>query len=269
MFRASAAPCRADPKAGQLGASETRSVLGVRFFNGAPEKAVKEMSARGGLLVVPAAPALVNIQYDRAYRRALFESDLAIADSGFMVLLWRALYWQSITRVSGLAYLKCLIRTPQLRNPGELFLVVPTHAAAEKARSFLSGCGVELAWENCYVAPHYGNKVSDADLVFVLTRIRPVHIVIAIGGGAQEKLGLYLRETLDYRPAIHCIGAALGFLTGDQIRIPDWADRLYLGWLIRLSTNPRLYFRRFWLARELPALVWRYGEKLPPLRPKT
>ena len=34
-------------------------------------------------------------------------------------------------------------------------------------------------------------------------------------------------------PAIHCIGAALGFLTGDQVRIPHWADQWILGWLFR------------------------------------
>ena len=51
--------------------------------------------------------------------------------------------------------------------------------------------------------------------------------MIAIGGGIQDKLGQYLLEHLDYRPAIHCIGAALGFLTGDQVRIPDWADKYY------------------------------------------
>jgi UDP-N-acetyl-D-mannosaminuronic acid transferase (WecB/TagA/CpsF family) len=71
---------------------------------------------------------------------------------------------------------------------------------------------------------------------------------------------------VNHRHAIHCIGAALGFLTGDQRPIPDWADRLYAGWLLRLARNPRLYFRRFWVAHELPALILRYGEKLPPLK---
>jgi N-acetylglucosaminyldiphosphoundecaprenol N-acetyl-beta-D-mannosaminyltransferase len=94
-------------------------------------------------------------------------------------------------------------------------------------------------------------------------------VIIGIGGGVQEKLGLYLRENLAYRPAIHCVGAALGFLTGDQKPIPDWADRFYLGWLLRLVRQPKVFAKRFLRAFELPWLIWKYGENLPPLRWKT
>ena len=76
-----------------------------------------------------------------------------------------------------------------------------------------------------------------------MERRRP-HVIIAIGSGAQEKLGYYLRENLPYRPAIHCTGAALGFVTGDQIAIPDWADRLFLGWLFRLFAQPGVFAPR-------------------------
>src|ERR1700730_16155779 len=92
---------------------------------------------------------------------------------------------------------------------------------------------------------------------------RPAHIIIAIGNGPQEKLGHYLRDHLSYRPAIHCIGAALGFLTGDQITIPNWADRLYLGWLFRLIAQPRVFIPRLTRALKLPWLIFRYGSALP------
>jgi len=91
-------------------------------------------------------------------------------------------------------------------------------------------------------------------------------VIIAIGSGAQEKLGHYLRENLSYRPAIHCIGAALGFVTGEQIPIPDWADRLFLGWFFRLIAQPGVFIPRLSHAFELPRLIWKYGEKLPPLK---
>ena len=90
-------------------------------------------------------------------------------------------------------------------------------------------------------------------------------MIIAIGSGAQEKLGYYLRENLSYRPAIHCIGAALGFITGDQPAIPEWADRFYLGWLWRLVAQPRIFIPRLSRGLELPWLIWKYGEELPPL----
>ena len=241
-----------------------RQILGVKFFNGSIDEVIDIMCRRGGLLVVPAAPALVNIQYDEAYRMALLEADLAIADSGFMVLLWKILRGETVVRISGLSYLKRLLGEARLRSEDLLF-VVPTESAREKAISYMLPKGLCLGANNFYVAPHYGGKVEDARLAEIVNTLRPAHIIIGLGGGVQEKLGAYLREHGKYRPAIHCIGAALGFLSGDQKPIPDWADQLYVGWLLRLGRNPQLYLRRFWIAHELPGLIFRYHENVPPL----
>ena len=119
---------------------------------------------------------------------------------------------------------------------------------------------------NFYIAPRYGSaSVEDRELLAKIETQRPEHIVLGIGSGPQEKLGQFLRDQLSYRPAIHCLGAALGFLTGDQIKIPGWADRLYLGWLLRLFAQPHIFIPRLTRALELPRLIIKYGEKLPPL----
>jgi UDP-N-acetyl-D-mannosaminuronic acid transferase (WecB/TagA/CpsF family) len=125
-----------------------------------------------------------------------------------------------------------------------------------------------ITGEDCYVAPRYGFEVGDPNLTALIDRSHPAQVIIAIGSGAQEKLGHYLRENLSYRPAIHCIGAALGFLTGDQIAIPDWADRVYLGWFVRLMSQPHRFVPRLIRGFELPWLIVRYGEALPPFRSK-
>lgn len=243
-----------------------QQILGVRFFDGPVAEAVSAMCAAGGLLVFPAAPALVNICYDPGYREALVSADLACADSGAMVLLWRLLRGRKIPRISGLVYLKCLLETPTVRTSGQTFFILPTIVARDKALVWLRGIGLAVREEDCYVAPLYGDgELRDEPLLDAINSAKPAHIVIGLGGGTQEKLGLYLQRNLAHRPAIHCIGAALGFLTGDQEPIPGWADRLYLGWFLRLARDPQRYGRRFWVAHELPGLMLRYGEKLPPL----
>ena len=74
----------------------------------------------------------------------------------------------------------------------------------------------------------------------------PAHLLAGIGRGPQEKLArCIIVERLSYRPVVHCIGAALGFfIMGDQIAISDWADRFYLGWLLRFLAQPRLFAPR-------------------------
>lgn len=68
-------------------------ILGIQFFTGSAEEAV-QIGLQGGLVAVPAAPALVDLQINEPYREALFNADLTITDSAFMVLLWRILSGQ-------------------------------------------------------------------------------------------------------------------------------------------------------------------------------
>jgi hypothetical protein len=47
------------------------------------------------------------------------------------------------------------------------------------------------------------------------------------------------------------------------VRIPHWADRLYLGWLLRCLANPVRFIPRYWAARKLVGLLKRYGADSP------
>src|SRR5438046_9043916 len=112
-------------------------ILGVRFFNGSGTDATEYISRNGGYTVVPAAPALANIHRDQDYRRALVESDLAIADSGFMVFLWRVLRSRKVVRNSGLRYLRILLDKKEFRDTGRLFMILRSEVARVTALRFL------------------------------------------------------------------------------------------------------------------------------------
>jgi exopolysaccharide biosynthesis WecB/TagA/CpsF family protein len=244
-----------------------QQVLGIPFFDGSARDAVEYITVKGGYTVVPAAPALVKLQHDPAFREAIVAADLAIADSGLMVVVWRILRGRKLSRISGLAYLKALLTMPgfAVQRDGVVWVVPSTGARAKTIRWAAAG-GYPVTEADVYVAPHYGGLVRDEALVALIEERQPQHIVIGIGGGPQEKLGRFLRQSLSYHPAIHCIGAALGFFTGDQIAIPDWADRFFLGWLLRLLAQPRVFIPRLGRALVLPWLILRYGETLPPLK---
>jgi UDP-N-acetyl-D-mannosaminuronic acid transferase (WecB/TagA/CpsF family) len=242
--------------------AQFRQILGIRFFVGDADEAVARMSS-GGLLVVPAAPALKNLANDSAYREALQGADLVITDSAFMVMIWNRLKRDSIRRVSGLKYLSFLLKQPDFYQPGGSFWIMASEASARKNSAWLRRRGIELAPSDCYVAPLYGKTLSDPALLRLINERHPRHIVVTLGGGTQERLGLYLRSELDCKPSIHCVGAAIAFLSGDQVLIPDWADRMYLGWLFRCLSDPRRYMPRYWDARKLLSLMIRYGSSLP------
>ena len=241
---------------------EYRTILGIRFFQGSAAAAVDKMSD-GGVLVVPAAPALKNLETDVAYRDALVNADLAITDSAFMVLAWNFLQRDTVRRLSGLEYLRELLNRDHARRPGNTVWVMASEVSAVCNLKWLAEQGIDVPAECVHLAPMYRREMADTALLSLLERIRPQHIIIAIGGGTQERLGLYLKQQLGYRPAIHCIGAAIAFLSGDQVRIPMWSDRLYLGWLFRALSAPTVFVPRYWGARKLFALMRRCRERLP------
>jgi UDP-N-acetyl-D-mannosaminuronic acid transferase (WecB/TagA/CpsF family) len=251
-------------------AGSRHRILGIDFFDGSASEAIAIMRS-GGLLVVPAAPALKDLDRNPDYRDALRNADLAITDSAFMVLIWNRLQSQPIKRLSGLEYLRELLLQPDIRQPGNTLWIMASPISAQRNREWLAGQGITLPEDHLYMAPIYppstaANPISDPALLEILNRIRPQHIVITLGGGTQERLGLYLKRNLSYRPAIHCIGAAIAFLSGDQVHIPVWADRFYLGWLFRSVAEPKRYIPRYWDARKLFALILRYRSRLPDLK---
>lgn len=246
-------------------AASYRQILGVSFFVGEAARAV-EIGAQGGLVVVPAAPALVQLQSDVEYRRALQNADLAITDSGFMVVMWRLMTGERIQRVSGLEYLRLLLSRPDIKDPDSVLWVMPSEPSMQRNLEWLNSAGFSFKVDNCYVAPKYSSeRISDDSLVNLVDRLRPRHVIITLGGGTQEKLGLYLRQNCQTTPAIHCIGAAIGFLTGDQVRIPRWADQWVLGWLFRCVSDPGRFVPRYTKALRLSFVLWRYRSQMPDL----
>lgn len=239
-------------------------ILGLEFFNGSVTAAVDRALEPRGLIVAPSGTCFRRLQRDAVYRAAMTKADLILPDSGFMVLLWRLLRGQQISRISGLAYLNELLGRAAFRQDRSVLWVLPDDSARDVALVWLQDHGFLTTADDCYVAPMYGPRVEDPSLLNRVQSRQPGHVVIALSGGVQEKLGSYLRENSTHRPAIHCIGAALGFVTGYQIAIPAWADRLYLGWLVRLIANPRKFLPRALSAFALPGMIMRHGKSFPP-----
>src|SRR6266567_4255375 len=110
----------------------TQQILGLRFFNGNVDEAVAFMHRHGGYLVAPSGTCFARLREDETYRRAVLAADLAIADSGLMVILWRLLRRQNVHRISGLKYLKHLLGRLKGDGDTEVFWVLPGESARQK-----------------------------------------------------------------------------------------------------------------------------------------
>ena len=247
----------------------TTTILGVQFFSGCLNE-VFDHALLGGLVVVPSGPGLANdLPRDAAYRDALLAADLVLPDSGLMALWWNRSHSNGkdkLPRLSGLLFLKELIKREAQGALRDSFWIMPDACQDAHNREWLAeATGLVIETKDVYIAPKYAGAglLADESLLKLLVERRPKLIIVNLGGGVQERLGHYLRNHLEYRPVIVCTGAAVAFLSGQQVRIPHWADRLYLGWLLRCLANPVRFIPRYWSARKLVGLLNRYGADSP------
>jgi UDP-N-acetyl-D-mannosaminuronic acid transferase (WecB/TagA/CpsF family) len=238
-----------------------QTILGIKFYIG-DLTGLLDLCAAGNFVVVPAAPALVDLTTDPAYRESVEKSDVAITDSGFMVLLWKGLTGQSLPRISGLKLLRALLAGKELTRPGNSVWIMPSARETEVNVAWLQRNDHAVTRDECFVAPLYARgAIVDSDLLAFIEARRPRYIIVNLGGGVQERLGFYLRENLSYRPSIICVGAAIAFITGLQAEIPDWADDWMLGWLFRCLHSPGKFIPRYWKALRLGGLLAKYRER--------
>ena len=246
---------------------DNNRILGIDFFGGSLQDAVARARS-GGLCVAPSGPGLAgDLTSCSSYAEALTQADLVLPDSGLMCLWTKLFFSRPIRRISGLAFLRAYLKEGG-EDLQDSFWIMPDHGQSiENVKWLREEIGFAPEEESIYVAPRYERIGPIEDLV-LLERIKerkPSHVFIQLGGGVQERLGFFLRQNLVSRPAILCTGAALAFLSGEQAEIPDWADRLYLGWLLRCFSSPEVFVPRYLKAFRLITVLARNGRKLPEL----
>lgn len=257
--------------------TRTESFLGIRFWTGDTRQLIEAADRHGGLFTVPSAPSLAEMGGDDFLKRAYQGSDWAVVDGGYVALILRFVLRRPIPRISGLQILQKLLGCGDNRvlaiERRRLMWVMPSEEEGGRVRSLIAELGLDATNQECYVAPFYGKDedYQDPALLERVGEFSPDWVILGIGGGRQEKLGLCLRDNLVASfaenpgtegrrrgPVILCTGGAIAFLTGGQALIPTWADRLYLGWLFRVCHDPRRFGSRYLKAAwALPVVLWR------------
>ncbi len=216
----------------------------IKFDNGDFYEIFKKIE-KGGLLVAPAASALVEIENDKIYHNSLINSDVALLDSGFLCLLLRLFKNHKVKKLSGYKFLKDLINIENCKDK-KILLINPSKQESYYNKKLLKSKKFKKVYS--YVAPFYkDNKNFDKDkkLIFIIKKYKPNIIIINIAGGKQEPLGLFIKKKFSKKIVVICTGAAIAFLTKRQAPINDFVDTFYLGWALRLIFNPTITYKRF------------------------
>jgi|688.fasta_scaffold284832_2 N-acetylglucosaminyldiphosphoundecaprenol N-acetyl-beta-D-mannosaminyltransferase len=218
---------------------------GIKFYNYSYSKILLKLNqVKRGYLVAPAASSLSKIYKNKHHQMALKNSTIAILDSGFFCILLFFFRGLSVKKFSGYLFLKKLINDPSIKNQ-KILTIDPNIVDSKKNRLLL--LSKKFKRTKSFVAPFYNRRsdiIADTKLIKLISAFKPRYILINIGGEAQESLAFNILKNTKIRVKIFCLGAAIGFLTGAQAPINDFFDKYYMGWLLRVIYNPKVFFLR-------------------------
>ena len=231
--------------------------LKIKFSNNRL-KDFKNIIKKRGLFLFPSGPGLSTLEDDMQYYESLKKADINFFDSGYFVLLLKLLKNINVNKCSGYLFIKYFLEYLKYSKTNiKIMSVDPSKNLSTSIKKFLLKDYLKKKQLINYVAPFYNNyNIIDPTLLKIIKKKKPRFIIINIGGGIQELLGLYLKKNLNYKLTIICTGGALMFLTGDQAPISVSLDRFYLGWFVRILYNPKTFLARYIKAFKLFYIVW-------------
>ena len=231
---------------------KTVKLFGVNFID-ENFNIIKKLLKRGGLLVLPSGPGLSDIKKNVKYHKALKNADIALFDSGYLCLLLK-LKNIHVKKFSGFLFFKKLIHSLTKEPSKKILLIDPNKYESKINYEFLKSKKILKVYN--YISPWYNTKnIKDSKLLIKIKKIKPNYIIINLGGGTQERLGSYIKNNINFKPAIICSGAAISFFTKQQAPINIFFDKIYLGWLIRIIFKPSIFLPRYLSAFKLIFLI--------------
>ena len=229
---------------------------GIKFYNLSPKKILDKMINGGGYLVAPAASSLQTIDNNRLYHAALKNSTVAIFDSGFFCICLRIFNKVKIKKLSGFLLMKNFLSRTSIKKK-RILLVNPSANDSKINYQFFKK--KKFLHINSYIAPQYNapHLFHDHKLIKVVKNLKPDIILVNISGEKQEILARFINKKLQNKKiSIFCLGAAIGFFTGTQARVTVFADKFYLGWLVRWGREPIKYWPRVFNSFKLTRLFF-------------
>ena len=224
------------------------------IFNNLDQKNFNKIILKKGLYTFPSGPGIASIDTSTEYYNSLKKADLVFFDSGFFILLLKILKNINVKKFSGYKFLRLFFIYLKSNDKKIIFSIDPNKKFSRANKLYLKNLGLKKSYH--YLAPNFdSNNVLDKKLLKKIIKAKPDFIMINIGGGIQEILGLFLKQNLKSKVTIICTGGAISFFTGDQAPINDLIDKLFLGWIVRLVFNPFVFFKRYLIALKLIPMV--------------
>lgn len=197
---------------------------------------------RFAYVVTPNVDHLIRLHDDATFRQSYSGAEFVLLDSRFAATVLRIQKGLHLRVCTGADLTAALFA--RVARPLDRILVIGGSAA--QAASIAMRYGLQdLQHHNPPMGFIRDDAAVDACLAFVEANSPFRFCFLAVGSPQQEAIAHALLSRGRARGLALCIGASINFITGAEIRAPQWMQRLSLEWLFRLLQNPRRLFYRY------------------------
>lgn len=199
---------------------------------------------RGFALATINLDHLVKLRRNPAFLAAYALQDIVVADGNPIVWLSK-LAGNAVSLVAGSDLVLPLVRAAAAAGR-PLVLLGSTSEALDAAGRALQDKVPGLAI-GALIAPPFGFDPAGGAARRMLAQIAglgPCMCLVALGAPKQEEFAALGRE-LAPQAGFASIGAGVDFLSGHQVRAPDWVRRLALEWVWRMLQSPKRLVPRY------------------------
>jgi exopolysaccharide biosynthesis WecB/TagA/CpsF family protein len=197
---------------------------------------------RYGFVVTPNVDHLIRYHEDAGFRALYNSADFVLLDSRFAALLLRTLRGIHLRVCTG-ADLTVVLLSQVIAPEDRVVLVGGTE---EQAQTLIERFGLKNARHHNPPMGFIKDPGAVDRCVRFIESVSPFRFCfLALGSPQQELVAQYLMQRGTARGFTLCVGAALNFVTGTEVRAPRWMQRMALEWLYRLLQDPRRLARRY------------------------
>lgn len=181
---------------------------------------------------------LVKLHRSASFRNAYENQDIVVADGNPIVWL-SYLAGSPVSLVPGSDLVLPLVRTA-VEQSRPIAMIGSTEAALKGAASSLQ-IEVPGVTFGPLIAPPFGFDPCGDEARAMLTELAqlgPCLCLIALGAPKQEEFAALGRKIAP-QVGFASVGAGVDFLSGHQVRAPEWTRRLAMEWVWRMMQSPK------------------------------
>ena len=195
-----------------------------------------------GYVVTPNVDHMIRYYDDESFRKLYGQASYILLDSRFLSYLFRITNGVRVRVCPGSDLTAALI-TQLIAPHDQVVLVGGSESQARQLQSQYRLDGLH----------HYNPPMGfirdpaavEQCLGFIEAHSPFRFCLLAVGSPQQEVLAQLLSARGKARGLAFCIGASINFLTGAEVRAPQWMQRLGVEWLFRLLQDPRRLAKRY------------------------